>query len=348
MATAQRDYYEIMGVARNTSQEDLKKAYRRLARQYHPDLHSGSRKSQMEQKFKELNEAYEVLGNPEARKKYDRYGHRWQEAEAYEKARRQAGAGPGMGPEFEFREGYGEGFDFGDIFETFFRQRSRPGTGAGFKGFATKGEDLETAVRLTLREVMSGATRLVELSEPIPCSTCGGMGGVQGRMCPTCGGAGRRNEVKTIEVKIPVGVQHGTRVRVAGKGAPGLQGGKRGDLYLTVELVPDQVFRPEGADVHVTLPIWPWEAALGADVLAPTLTGAVRIKVPPGSRSGEKLRLKGKGLHTSSKQRGDLLITLQIVMPSPLTEQDRQLFEQLGKEPRQDPRADLLRRAGQS
>ncbi len=344
MATAQRDYYEILGVARNASQDELKKAYRRLARQYHPDLHSGSRKSQMEQKFKELNEAYEVLGNPDARKKYDRYGHRWQEAEAYEKARRQAGAG--MGPEFEFREGYGEGVDFGDIFETFFGQR-RPGAGAGFKGSPTKGEDLETVVRLRLREVLSGATRLVELAEPVPCSTCGGSGRAQGRRCPTCGGAGRRAEAKTIEVKIPVGVQHGTRVRVAGKGAPGLQGGKRGDLFLTVELAPDQVFRPDGADVHVTLPIWPWEAALGADVLAPTLTGPVRIKIPAGSGSGEKLRLKGKGLYASAKQRGDLLVTLQIIMPSPLTEQDRKLFEEMSQQPRQDPRADLLRQAGQ-
>lgn len=347
MATAQRDYYEILGVARTATQEDLKKAYRRLARQYHPDLHSGSRKSQMEQKFKELNEAYETLRRPESRKMYDRYGHRWQEAEAYEKARREAGAGPGMGPEFEFREGYGQGFDVGDIFETFFGQSSRAGAGAGFRGFATKGEDLDTVVRLTLREVMSGATRLVELSEPIPCPSCRGTGRVQGRLCPACRGAGRRTEVKTIEVKIPVGVQHGTRVRVAGKGAPGLHGGKRGDLYLTVELVPDQVFRPDGADVHVTLPVWPWEAALGAEVLAPTLSGPVRIKVPPASRSGEKLRLKGKGLHSSSRQRGDLLVTLQIVTPSPMTEQDRKLFEQLSREPRQDPRADLLRQAGQ-
>lgn len=344
MVTAQRDYYEILGVARTASQDDLKKAYRRLARQYHPDLHSGSRKSQMEQKFKELNEAYEVLGNPDARKKYDRYGHRWQEAEAYEKARKQAGAG--MGPEFEFREGYGEGFDFGDIFETLFGQRSRPGAGAGFQGRATKGEDLETVVRLTLREALSGTTRHVKLSEPIPCSTCGGSGRGQGRLCPACRGVGSRSETKTIEVKIPVGVQPGTRVRVAGKGAPGVHGGKRGDLFLTVELVPDQVFRPDGADVHVTLPVWPWEAALGAEVLAPTLTGPVRIKIPAGSGSGEKLRLKGKGLSLSSKQRGDLLVTLQIIMPSPLTDEDRKLFEQLGKEPRQDPRADLLRQAG--
>ena len=325
MPTSQRDYYDILGVSRSATPDEIKKAYRKLARQYHPDLHTGSRKGEMEKKFKELNEAHEVLGDPDNRKKYDRYGHRWQEAEAYEKARQQAGAGQGFGgrrqagPEFTTEEG----FDFGDVFENLFGGRSRGGS--GFRGGAAPGQDLETEARLTLREVLTGVTRRVEVTEP--------------------GGPNGRTAARTIDIKIPAGVQDGTRVRVAGKGGSGRGGGKQGDLYLRVHIEPDAVFRREGADLHVTLPVWPWEAALGADILAPTLAEPVRVKVPPGSRADGKLRLKGKGLPTASGGRGDLFYTLQIVMPASLSDEDRKLYEQLGRAPHADPRAELLRAA---
>lgn len=349
MATAQREYYDVLGVARAATPDEIKKAYRRLARQYHPDLHTGGRKAQMEHKFKELNEAHEVLGNPESRKKYDQHGHRWQEAEAYEKARQQAGAGRGAGPEFTF----GEGADFSDVFETFFGRKPRRGTASAFRpssaqGLATRGEHLETTVRLSLREVLTGASRRIELSEPRPCSTCSGSGRLRGRACPTCHGTGSMTDTRTIDVKIPAGVVHGTRVRVAGKGGPGINGGKRGDLYLNVQIPSEGVFRSEGTDLHASLPVWPWEAALGAEVLAPTLTGPVRVKVPPGSRTDSKLRLKGKGLPSASGRRGDLFFTLQIVMPTPLSDEDRKLFEQLGRGNRRDPRAELLQQADRS
>lgn len=325
MPTSQRDYYDILGVSRSATPDEIKKAYRKLARQYHPDLHTGSRKSEMEKKFKELNEAHEVVGDPDNRKKYDRYGHRWQEAEAYEKARQQAGAGQGFGgrrqagPEFTTEEG----FDFSDVFENLFGGRSRGGS--GFRGGAAPGQDLETEARLTLREVLTGVTRRVEVTEP--------------------GGPNGRTAARTIDIKIPAGVQDGTRVRVAGKGGSGRGGGKQGDLYLRVHIEPDAVFRREGADLHVTLPVWPWEAALGADILAPTLAEPVRVKVPPGSRADGKLRLKGKGLPTASGGRGDLFYTLQIVMPASLSDEDRKLYEQLGRAPHADPRAELLRAA---
>ncbi len=344
MASAQRDYYDILAVPRTATGDEIKKAYRRLARQYHPDLHSGPKKAPMEQRFKELNEAHEVLGDPETRKKYDRYGHRWQEAEAYEQARQKAGAGAGMGQEFTF----GEEQDVGDIFESIFGKGSRTGSGSAFRGFATPGEDLETGVQLTLREVLTGVTRRIRLAEKVPCVACGGTGDQRGRPCATCAGAGSQTEHRTIEVKIPAGVQDGTRVRVAGKGATGRNGGRRGDLYLRVHIEPDRVFRREGADLHVTLPVWPWEAALGAEVLAPTLADPVRVKVPPGSRADSKLRLKGKGLPTATGGRGDLFYTLQIVMPTSLTDEDRKLYEQLGRARHPDPRADLLLQAGQS
>ncbi len=336
MATIQRDYYEVLGVPRTATQEDIKKAYRRLARLYHPDLHSGSRKAEMERKFKELNEAHEVLSDPDKRKKYDRYGHNWEQAEAYEKARQEAQARTGAGTEFSF----GDTEAFSDIFETFFGRRGR-GAGAT-RGFAVQGEDLETDIHLSLREVLTGVTRRLTLSETVPCSACGGTGIMRGRPCLTCLGSGARQETRTIEVRIPAGVQEGTRVRVAGKGHPGVNGGKPGDLYLRVHIDDDGVFRRQGSDVHVTLPVWPWEAALGADVLVPTLTEPVKVKVPPGSKAGAKLRLKGKGLPAASGGHGDLFLTLQIVMPPTLTEEERKLYEQLGRFPHPDPRADLL------
>lgn len=347
MATAERDYYDVLAIPRTASQDDIKKAFRKLARQFHPDLHSGSKKAEMEKKFKELNAAHEVLSDPETRKKYDRYGHRWQEAEAYEKARQQAGGGMGgtrgAGP----GAGGREGFEFGDIFENFFSGQTRAG-GGEFRGFAVQGEDLETDVRLTLREVLTGVTRRLNLSQQIPCETCKGSGIQKGRPCPTCRGEGSRTETQTIEVRIPAGVQDGSRVRVAGKGQPGLNGGKPGDLYLRVQIESDGVFRRQDSDIHVTLPVWPWEAALGAEVMAPTLTDPVRVKVPPGSRAESKLRLKGKGLPTASGGKGDLFFILEIVMPASISEEERKLYEQLGHFSHPDPRADLLRQAGRA
>lgn len=352
MATTERDYYAVLGLSRTATSDEIKKAYRRLARQYHPDLHSGAKKAEMEKKFKELNQANEVLGDPDKRKKYDRYGHRWQEADAYEKAREQAGAGHAGGSGFHWRQesSQDEGQDFGDFFENIFRRGTdtRRGGGAPFEGFAIQGEDLETTVRLTLREVLTGVSRRVQLSEPIPCPTCGGTGRQRGRLCPTCGGTGSRAELRTIDVKIPAGVQDGTRVRVAGKGAPGHNGGKPGDLYLLVQIEPHAVFQRQGSDILVQLPVWPWEAVLGADVLVPTLTDPVRVKVPPGSRAGAKLRLKGKGLPTATGGRGDLFFTLQIVMPPSLSDEDRKLYEELARAPHPDPRVELLRTASRA
>ncbi len=345
MASVQRDYYEILGVPRTATQDEIKKAYRRLARQYHPDLHTGARKTPMEEKFKEVNEAHEVLGDPEPRKKYDQFGHQWREAEAYQRARQEAGAGAAPNWETGAEFTAGEGADFSDIFERFFGGRAGTGGGATFRGFTAPGADLEASVRVTLQEVLTGATRRLELLEPVQCTACSGTGKQQGKVCTACGGTGFREETRTIEVKIPAGVHDGTRLRVAGKGAPGIQGGRRGNLYLRIHVEPDRVFHRRGDDVHVTLPVWPWEAALGAEVLAPTLTDPVRVKVPPRSRSGKELRLKGKGLPTQSGGRGDLFYTLQVDLPPTVSEEEQKLYEQLARLPHPDPRADLLKEA---
>jgi DnaJ-class molecular chaperone len=338
MATTARDYYQVLGLQKSASADDVKNAYRRLARQYHPDLHAGARKAEMEKKFKELNEAHEILADSDKRKKYDQYGAQWEQAEAFERARQEAQARArttGGGAEFSF--GGGEGL--GDIFETLFGGRR---TGGPTRGVGVPGDDLETDVEITLRDVLTGTTKRITLTERTGCSACGGNGTVKGKPCPSCLGSGQRLESRHIDVKVPAGVQDGTRVRVAGKGQPGVRGAKRGDLYLHVRIKADGIFRRRGSDLHVSLPVWPWEAALGAEVMAPTLEEPVRVKVPPGSRAESKLRLKGKGLPTTSGGHGDLFLSLQIVMPSSLSDEERKLYEQLGRFRHPDPRGETL------
>jgi DnaJ-class molecular chaperone len=346
MATTARDYYDILGVPRTAGPEDIKKAFRRLARQYHPDLHTGSRKADMERKFKELNEAYEILGDPERRKKYDQYGHQWAQAEAFERARQQAGAqGAADGSAWTetFHTG---GSDFGDIFEAIFGGRSRGGDRRRSARFEEDGEDLVTTARLSLRDAVTGVTRRLHLTDEVPCSACQGHGRVQRRPCPACGGTGSKQETRMLDVKIPAGVRDGTRVRIAGKGAYRTIGGRRGNLYLNVQLEPDPVFERQGDDLQVILPIYPWEAALGAEITAPTLGDPIKIKIPAESRSGHKLRIKGKGVPGEGDKRGDLYFVLQVTLPSPLSAEERRAYEQMARTPHPDPRADLLRKAG--
>jgi len=318
MATAPPDYYKVLGLSKTASADDLKKAYRRLARKYHPDLHQGSKKEEMEKKFKELNEAYEVLSDEDKRKKYDQYGFRWKDAEAYEQARQKAG---GAQPGGEWRTVYteGEAGDFGDLFGHLFGRGARK-EGPSFRGFAMAGADLEANVQLTLPEVLQGTSRRLTLTDP-------------------------NGKLQNLEVRIPKGVQDGERVRVKGKGAHGQGGGPSGDLYLNVNLTPHPVFRPEGSDILVNLPVWPWEAALGTEVEVPTLTGPVRLKIPPGSQSKQKMRLKGKGLPTRSGSNGDQLVVLDIVLPASVSTEEKSLFEELAKLEHSDPRSTLMRKA---
>ena len=318
MATNPQDYYDVLGLNKSASQDQIKKTYRRLARQYHPDLHPGTKKAEMENKFKELNEAYEVLSDKDKRKKYDQFGFQWKEAEAYQRASEQAGA-HAPGGEWHTVHTEGEGADFSDLFENIFGGQAKR-EGPSFRGFAMPGADLEATVPLTLRDVFTTTTRRLNLTDS-------------------------EGKPQTIDVRIPKGVQHGERVRVKGKGAPGRGGGPRGNLYLRVHLESHPVFQRHGADLYVDLPVWPWETALGTEVEVPTLNGHVKLKIPFGSQSKQKMRLKGKGLPTRSGGHGDQFVVLNVVMPTSLDEEEKRLYEELKKVEHPDPRLTLMREA---
>lgn len=305
MATATRDFYEVLGVGRDASADDIRRAYRKLARTFHPDV---NKEPGAEERFKEVSEAYDVLSDPDKRAKYDRFGAAW----------RQAGGGPqpGSGGGFDpgdfggVRVEFGEGDlgDFGDVFESLFGGRRGRGAG-GFGGFAARGADHEAVLELTLEEAARGGRRSVTL------------------------GDGR-----SYEVSIPVGVRDGQRIRLAGEGGQGAGGGPSGDLFLRVRIKPHPRFRLEGRDLHVEVPVSPWEAALGATVDVPTLDGTAKVKVPAGSSSGRRLRLRGQGFPGPRGGHGDLYATVRIAVPKHLSRRERELFEQLADASSFDPR----------
>jgi curved DNA-binding protein len=306
MPVAYQDYYEALGVSRDASQEEIRQAYRRLARRYHPDV---NKEPGAEDRFKQVSEAYEVLREPEKRERYDRLGANWRAGQDVSDA-------PGFGEGFEAGNGSGEARvefgsgDFSDFFESIFGRRRRPGGRAGFESFTMRGGDYEAVLDLGLEEAARGGKRWLSL------------------------GDGR-----SVEVDIPRGVRDGERIRVPGEGASGVGGGSAGDLYLRIRLRPHPRFRVEGSDLHVDLPVSPWEAALGAEVPVPTLDGTARVKVPPGSSSGRRLRLRGQGMSGSRGQpAGDLYAEVVIRVPQTLTKKERELFERLASVSRFDPR----------
>ncbi len=317
MASSKRDYYDILGVKKSAEAKELKKAYRRLARKYHPDLHPGEKKASMEKKFQELNEAYEVLGDEATRKKYDRYGHDWKEAEAYAKAQQEAGGSTSQG---SWQTGSTQGGpDFHDMFSDLFGGRTK-GESPYFRGFATPGADLEAHIPISIHEAFSGTRRTLNLPD------------VTGKS-------------RSVEVRIPAGVRDGERLRVKGKGAPGQGGGPFGDLFLHVQIVSHPVFQQKDGDIVVRLPLWPWEAVLGTEVQVPTLSGNVRLKIPPNSQPQQRMRLKGKGLPKRKGGHGDQFVVLEIVIPENISTEEKHLFEQLSKFDHKDPRSSLLREA---
>ena len=325
---ASKNYYDILGVRRDASQQEIKKAYRRLARQYHPDVNPGDKSA--EAKFKEINEAYEVLSDEEKRKKYDKYGDKWQYADQFEQAGQQAyywDFGRGGTTGFHFTTDDLSGLDslfdelLGGLHGGIFRRQARP----------RRGQDIETPVEITLEEAYHGTQRTISLQVEELCPTCGGSGRIQNLPCSTCRGAGVIPKVKHLEVKIPAGVKTGSRVRLAGKGQPGY-GGASGDLYLRISVRPHPIFERQGDDLLVTIDVPLTVAILGGEVQVPSPKGKLALKIPPETQNGRVFRLKGQGMpHLGSSGRGDLLAKVNIVLPTKLSPQERELFQQLSR-----------------
>lgn len=303
-----KDYYEVMGLARDASADEIKRAYRRLARKYHPDV---SKEPDAEACFKELGEAYEVLKDPEKRAAYDQLGREYRAGQEFRPP-------PDWDFQFGGRPGGAASGDaaFSEFFEELF---GRMGTD-GRRAPRGRGFDTSARAEITLEEAFAGTERQISLERIER--------GLDGRPMP---------RVQTLRVKIPAGVTDGQQIRVAGQGEPGHGGGPSGDLFLKVKLLPHRWFRADGRDVWLELPVTPWEAALGETVRVPTLAGKVNMRIPKGSQSGRELRLKGKGL--PGKPPGDQHVVLKIVTPEPQNEAHEKLYRELGAAMPMNPRA---------
>jgi curved DNA-binding protein len=301
MAVSYKDYYQILGVERSASAEEIARAYKKLARRHHPDLNAGN--AQAEEKFKELNEAYEVLKDPEKRKLYDQLGHNWKHGQQFQGA-------PGFeNMHFSFKGGDASGFS--DFFEMIFGQSARGGGRAGsfgpdpFGGFSTRqrrGRNVEAEFAISLEDAAQGGRRTLSLAAP--------------------------DGERTLEVNIPAGIREGAKLRLTGQGTPAPGGGTPGDLFLHIRFAPHSRFHVDGDNLLCDLPLAPWEAALGAKVRVPTLEGEVELQVPAGTSSGRKFRLRGKGMGAGAG-RGDLLARAQIMLPERTTEREQKLWEEL-------------------
>lgn len=332
MVTQFRDYYQILDVDRKSTNKEISAAYRKLARQWHPDLHPADKKNEAEEKFKEINEAYEVLKDSEKRAKYDRLGSQWKEGEEFDNRWQKQHRSENEGVHF-----YSNGEDGG--FSEFFKQYFGGGVGgfeSGSTGFggassqgAVRGHDIESEIELTLEEAYHGVAKSLRLDGSAVCSSCRGTG-IQGRsFCPQCGGTGSIKKEKILEVKIPPGVKDGSRIRLKEQGGESLGGAPRGDLYLKVRLQPHPLFHLQGADVETKVVLRPGQAVLGSKVSIPTLDGEVRLTVPPNSFSGTRLRLRGKGFSRKGGGRGDQYARLVIDVPPDLTVEQKELYRRL-------------------
>jgi molecular chaperone DnaJ len=369
-STMKRDYYDVLGVKRSAADKDIKKAYRRLAREHHPDLNPGNKEA--ERRFKEISEAYHVLSTPDLRKKYDQLGHR-----AFE-----AGGGGASGFEatdfgpFEGRDfGFGKGGGFSDLFENLFGQRREAQTRA-----AVRGQDLQYTVEISFEDAARGVTTPISITRSESCPECAGYGhrpSARRQTCPECGGSGQRPGggglfglgqactrcegtgvlagepcqrcngrggipiTDRINVKIPAGVGTGSKIRVAGKGEAGRNGGPPGDLYILTKVRPHPLYDRKGDNLYLELPITVTEAALGASIEVQTLDGPVMMKIPPATQSGQTFRLASKGMpHLKGEGRGDQFVRVNILLPRNLDERSKQLLRDFERLNPYNPRTD--------
>jgi molecular chaperone DnaJ len=377
VTTAKRDYYELLGVPRKATLKEIRQAYRKLARKHHPDLNPGDKSA--EEKFKQVQEAYEVLSDPKKRQMYDQFGFY---AEGYRGGPPPGAEAPGAGVHFDFG-----GFDFGgggtsfrDLFSQIFS-----GFGGEEEPVGEPERDLEYQIEIDFWEAVRGTVKKFSFTRLDTCYTCRGSGaagsgqqictacggtgqatrmagamrfnmtcphcGGSGRLrpiCRECGGEGRVSRADTIDVKIPAGANTGSRIRVAGRGNAGRRGGPPGDLYIIINVRPHPYFERRGDDLYASVPITVAEASLGAKIEVPTIDGRALLRIPPGTNSGQKFRLREKGVPSAKRagQRGDQFVEVQIVAPSTVDERVRNLLRELGKLTPEDPRRDIFARAG--
>jgi DnaJ-class molecular chaperone len=320
-------------VKRGASDKDVRKAYRALARKHHPDVNPGDKAA--EARFKEINSAYEVLSDPEKRRKYDKYGDKWEYADQIEEAQRRRGnvryAGGNGGPGFQTFEFSGDLDDLGGlggIFGQFFGRGS--GAGTRTRPASRRGASVEQSVDVSLEEAYHGTVRVFQMQKEERCATCGGSGEIAGAVCHTCQGAGVVVTPRRLEVKVPAGVTTGSKVRVAGEGQPGSGGAASGDLLLVVNVRPDPRFERRGDDLHEDVDVPLTVAVLGGEVEVPTITARVMLKIPPLTQNGRAFRLQGLGMPKLNQQaRGDLHAKVRVRLPDQLDDTQRALFEQL-------------------
>jgi DnaJ-class molecular chaperone len=319
---AAKDFYSTLGVKRDASGKEVRSAYRKLARKFHPDVNPGDKAA--EARFKEINNAYEVLSDTEKRRKYDAYGDQWEHADQIEEMQRSRAARGGV--RFQGGNGSFQQFDLDDlggVFGQFF------GRGGGRTG-PRRGGDLQHAVEVTLDEAYHGTARTLQLAASEQCATCGGRGEIAGAVCHVCNGFGEVQKPRRLEVKIPPGVTTGSKVRIAGEGQPASGGGKPGDLLLVVSVRPHARFERKGDDLYEDVDAPVTVAVLGGEVEVPTLTGKVMLKVPPLTQNGRAFKLTGLGMPRLGKDgRGDLHARVRVRLPAQLSDEQKKLFEQL-------------------
>jgi curved DNA-binding protein len=322
------DYYEVLGVPKTASEKDIKQAYRKLARKHHPDLHQGDAKAQAEEKFKLINEAYEVLGDNDKRAKYDQLGMNW-------KAGDEVNFDPGAGGYAYSYQGPVDfdlsGFGFSDFFSQIFGQdfaRSQKGGGHSSRQ-DYRGEDINAEISLTIAEMVHGADKELHLSAPNVCTACAGQRFTRQGFCRSCGGTGQTEDKKTVKVKVPPGLHPGSTLRLKGLGGKGYGNGPVGDLYLHIQAAPDATWHIKGSDLEAELTLYPDQAILGDKMQVPTPYGPVQLKIQPHMHAGQKLRLKAKGLPRADGTTGDLYFKIKIDIPQQLSQQEREIYQQL-------------------
>ncbi|HEY3135262.1 MAG TPA: J domain-containing protein [Blastocatellia bacterium] len=334
MAVRFKDYYEVLGVKRNATDEQIRQAYRKLARKHHPDVNPGDRVA--EEKFKEINEANAVLSDPQKRKHYDQLGPNWKDGAEFTPP-------PGWGRvnvQFDDLGRIFSGGGFSDFFETLFGGGRTAGQSdrRSARTRTARGQDAEAEMEISLEDAHRGGRHRVTLQGARHCPTCNGSGTSSDVVCNTCRGAGQVLSPRTLDVNIPPGARDGSVIRVGKQGQPGAGGAEPGDLFITLRVKPHHLFTASGDDLTVEVPITSSEAVLGAAIEVPTIDGKGEMKVPAGAQGGQRLRLKGQGLNKQGGGRGDQYVKLKIVVPSHPTDREKKLYEELAKVSRFNPR----------